>query len=414
MNRYEKETQHLFVSSERLFGSGGTQNHFKVELNDAPFHNTDSSILRLSLQQFNMCKNFANVNYTNNKIRMFMKGFTNTIGNQTITFANIDTIITIPCGYYATHNALATAFITEVKAVLDLRTGSNPNRSGTNDAVLTGTATISTDLRLICQLSMGDTGVIDTSTGNEVVFNWDEVPRFVCLNVPNGDYSYNTNGTNVLEDEQFNDSYILLGGRRIEEFEGTTASQIYNNSNAKVSLSSKKAGKICHIQSWYPMNNALHTCEYVYITSPQCHSQASNNLVEMSSSHAHKFISSNIIGKAMRVTNPSDGSVFYKIVDQSPFFTNITSSSVSTLTFDLKDSRGRPLPYESPSTTATTTLEAYSGDDQVRDGNTAVDMTLLMEKFVGNAPQKLQGYPAPNPQPNPNMRSNLTIPRKMC
>ena len=50
----------------------------------------------------------------------------------------------------------------------------------------------------------------------------------------------------------------------------------------------------------------------------------------------------------------------------------------------------------------------------MRDGNTAVDMTLLMEKFVGNAPQKLQGYPAPNPQPNPNMRSNLTIPRKMC
>ena len=408
MNRYEKETQHLFVSSERLFGSGGTQNHFKIELNDAPFKNDDSSILRLSLQQFNMCKNFANVNYTNNKIRMFMKEFTNTIGTQTITFANIDTIITIPCGYYATHNALATAFITEVKTVLDT------NRTGTNNAVLTGTATISTDLRLICQLSMGDTGVVDTSTGNEVVFNWDQVPRFVCLNVPNGVYSYNTiGGANVLGDEQFNDSYILLGGRRIEEFEGIKEAPIWDMT-AKVSLSSIAVDNVCHIQSWYPMNNALHTCEYVYITSPQCHSQASNNLVEMSSSHAHKFISSNIIGKAMRVTNPSDGSVFYKIVDQSPFFTNITSSSVSTLIFELRDSRGRLLPYEPPSKTATTTLEAYSGDDQVRDGNTAVDMTLLMEKFVGNAPQKLQGYPAPNPQPNPNMRSNLTIPRKMC
>ena len=339
---------------------------------------------------------------------MFMKGFTNTIGNQTIGFANIDTIITIPCGNYSTHNALATAFITEVKAVLDT------NRSGDNYADLDITANVSTDFRLACQLSMGDTGVVNMVTGNKVVFNWDEVPRFVCLNVPNGDYSYNTNGTNVLEDEQFNDSYILLGGRRIEEFEGTTASQIYNNSNAKVSLSSIADVSDCHIQSWYPMNNALHTCEYVYITSPQCHSQASNNLVEMSSSHAHKFISSKIIGKAMRVTNPSDGSVFYKIVDQSPFFTNITSSSVSTLIFELRDSRGRLLPYEPPSKTATTTLEAYSGDDQVRDGNTAVDMTLLMEKFVGNAPQKLQGYPAPNPQPNPNMRSNLTIPRKMC
>ena len=69
----------------------------------------------------------------------------------------------------------------------------------------------------------------------------------------------------------------------------------------------------------------------------------------------------------MRVTNPSDGSVFYKTVDQSPFFANITPTSVSTLAFELRDSRGRPLPYEPPSTTATTTLEAYSGDDQVRD-----------------------------------------------
>ena len=85
------------------------------------------------------------------------------------------------------------------------------------------------------------------------------------------------------------------------------------------------------------------------------------------------------------------------------------------MTFELRYSRGRPLPYEPPSTaTDNATLEAYEGDGQVRDGNTAVDMTLLMEKFVGNAPQKLERYPAPNPRPNPNMRSNLTIPRKMC
>ena len=399
MNRYEKETQHLFVSSERLFGSGGTQNHFKIELNDAPFKNDDSSILRLSLQQFNMCKNFANVNYTNNKIRMFMKSFTHTETN--IGFDDIDTIVTIPVGNYSTHNDLAQAFAVAVKEVLE-----NNAATGTTVATITPTGTAHIDKRLTCILNVADVG--------DEEFNWDQVPRFVCLNVPNGTYFYNvTGGAGVALDERFNDSYILLGGRRIEEFQGTKEAPIWDMT-AKVSLSSIAVDNVCHIQSWYPMNNALHTCEYVYITSPQCHSQASNNLVEMSSSHAHKFISSNIIGKAMRVTNPSDGSVFYKIVDQSPFFTNITSSSVSTLIFELRDSRGRPLPYESPSKIATTTLEAYSGDDQVRDGNTAVDMTLLMEKFVGNSPQKLQGYPAPNPQPNPNMRSNLTIPRKMC
>jgi len=401
MNRYEKETQHLFVSSERLFGSGGTQNHFKIELNDAPFQNSDSSILRLSLQQFNMCKNFANVNHTNNKIRMFMKAFTHSATG--IGFKDIDTIVTIPVGNYSTHNDLAQAFAVAVKKVLD-----NNTATGATAASITSTGTAHIDKRLTCTLDVANVGA--------EAFNWDQVPRFVCLNVPNGDYSYNTAGGRiVLGDEKFNDSYILLGGKRIEEFEGSQAAgaQIFNIS-PKTSLSSIAVTHSCHIQSWYPMNNALHTSEYIYITSPQCHSQASNNLVEMSSSHAHKFISSNIIGKAMRVTNPSNGSVFYKIVDQSPFFTNITSSSVNTLTFELRDCRGRPLPYEQPSTIATTTLEAYVGDEQVKDGNTAVDMTLLMEKFVGNAPQKLQGYPAPNPQPNPNMRSNLTIPRKMC
>ena len=306
MHRYEKETQHFFVSSERLFGSGGTQNHFKIELNDAPFHNTDSSILRLSLQQFNMCKNYADVNYTNNKMRMFMKGFTKAIGNTTITFANIGTIITIPCGYYADHPALAAAFIKEVEAVLD----GDTNRTGSNDAVLDVTAGISTDFRLTCQLSMGTTGVVDVATGETTAFAWDEVPRFVCLNVPNGTFFYNvTGGTGVAFDERFNDSCILLGGRRIEAFEGTPLAPIWDMT-AKVSLSSKAAGKVCHIQPWYPMNNALHTSEYIYITSPQCHSQAPNNLVEMSSSHAHKFIASNIIGKAMAVTNDWDGSVF--------------------------------------------------------------------------------------------------------
>ena len=144
---------------------------------------------------------------------------------------------------------------------------------------------------------------------------------------------------------------------------------------------------------------ALHTCEYIYITSPQCHSQASSNLVEMSSSHAHKFIAANFIGKAMRVTNPSDGSVFNKTVGQSPFFTNITAAFVNTLIFELRGSRGRPLPYEPPSRDTKATLEAHSGDDQVRDGNTAVGMTLLLEKFVGTAPQKLQVTRIPSTQP---------------
>jgi len=68
------------------------------------------------------------------------------------------------------------------------------------------------------------------------------------------------------------------------------------------------------------------------------------------------------------------------------------------LIFELRGSRGRPLPYEPPSRDTKATLEAHSGDDQVRDGNTAVGMTLLLEKFVGTAPQKLQVTRIPSTQ----------------
>ena len=53
-------------------------------------------------------------------------------------------------------------------------------------------------------------------------------------------------------------------------------------------------------------------------------------------------------------------------------------------------------------------------DTALKNGNSVVDMVLLVEKYVGNSPQKLQGFAPPESNPNPNLRSNLTIPRKMC
>ena len=103
------------------------------------------------------------------------------------------------------------------------------------------------------------------------------------------------------------------------------------------------------ITSWYPMNSALHTNEYIYISSHQVHSQASSSLENVSNEHAHTFITSNILGKALRHINPGH-SVSFRIVEPSPYFSNITSSFVNEIEIELRDHRGRPLSYPDVST----------------------------------------------------------------
>ena len=93
-SRYENQSQMLFVSSESGYETIGNQNHFRVNLNSMPFKNEDNTILRMSLKQFSLPKNFSNINKSNNSIRMFVKTF----ASQGITVPNLDTMVTIPEG----------------------------------------------------------------------------------------------------------------------------------------------------------------------------------------------------------------------------------------------------------------------------------------------------------------------------
>tara|TARA_R110000851_G_scaffold150975_1_gene292039 strand:- start:882 stop:2177 length:1296 start_codon:yes stop_codon:yes gene_type:complete len=423
--KYENQSQLLFVSSESGYETIGNQNHFRVNLNSMPFKNEDNTILRMSLKQFSLPKNFSNINKSNNSIRMFVKTF----ASQGITVPNLDTMVTIPEGDYVSHESLTDAFGKAIVAKLIEKV------TGFTTSNLTAAA-----VTIVYRNKVVNSGIEQPLLGSEYndfklhieitcstgSFAWGQPLKFQCLNVPTSTVYNLDNGSGALgivvsTTQLFNDSYILLGGKRIEEFQGDTTTPVYNITTPQTSFSSKAKNGATNkmvIASWYPMNSALHTNEYIYISSHQVHSQASSSLENVSNEHAHTFITSNILGKALRHIN-FDYSVSFRIDEPSPYFSNITSSFVNEIEIELRDHRGRPLSYPNvgnlPIGLSSNDYVAHTGDAQTKDGNTACDLTLLMEKFSNsNGVDSLRGLPEAPQIPNNNFQSNFSIPTRFC
>jgi len=432
MNKYESDSQLLFVSSEANFSNNGigNQNHFKVNLADSPLKNNDSSIIKLSVKELQLRKSWYNINKTNNKIRFSLEGFT-TGSSSDVVIPNIDTMVSIPVGDYVTHKSLIDAFgdaivakIVELTSALTrpllasefevtaktliYRNTADPNEKPQS-------AENRNDFRLVLELKSKNVGG----------WVWNKLPIFQFLNIPiAGTYNFNiTGGSALSDDERLNDSYLLLGGPRIESFVGTTANPIWSLSayDESLSVKIKTADALAIvIAGWFPMSETLNTLDDVYITSRQSHSQASSSLESISNQHAHNFIASNIIAKASREVEDSinDVGVFFKITQPSYFFSILTQPFINEIEFELRDHRGRPLPYNDTSTlpigVASGDLQSYTGPSQVTNGNSIVSLVILAEKFIGTAPNSLQGFPDPVGINNPKFGSNITFPNKLC
>ena len=434
MNKYESDSQLLFVSSEANFSNNGigNQNHFKVNLADSPLKNNDSSIIKLSVKELQLRKSWYNINKTNNKIRFSLEGFT-TGSSSDVVIPNIDTMVSIPVGDYVSHESLVDAFgdaivakIVELTSALTrpllasefevtaktliYRNTADPNEKPQS-------AENRNDFRLVLELKSKNVGG----------WVWNKLPIFQFLNIPiAGTYNFNVTGGSALsDDERLNDSYLLLGGPRIESFQGTIANPIWTLSTYDESLSVKiKNGsgnsRTLVLAGWFPMAETLHTLDDVYVTSRQSHSQASSSLESISNQHAHTFIASNIIAKASRDVQHSinDIGVYFKITQPSYFFSILTQPFINEIEFELRDHRGRPLPYNNPSTlpveVASADLQTYTGASQVTNGNSIVSLVILAEKFIGTAPNSLQGFPDPIGINNPKFGSNITFPNKLC
>ena len=430
MSKYEKDSELLFVTSEANFGNNGigNQNHFKVNLADSPLKNNDSSLIKLSVKELQLRKSWYNINETNNKVRLSMEGFSTGTGS-TVVMPDIDTMVEIPVGDYVTHESLVDSFGNAVITALINATNSplvagnlvataltevfrNVHSNGTNGVEIPKLGIYRNDFRLLIELDCTITDWV-----------WVKLPIFQFLNIPlANDYKFNiTDGASLKPNERFNDSYILLGGPRIEEFQGTIADPIWTVTTKKESLSVKKmTSRLLYIASWFPMSEVLHTLDDVYVISRQSRSQASSSLQSITNEHAHTFIASNLVAKASRDVQDSinDVGVYFKITQPSYFFSILSQPFINEIEFQLTDHRGRDLPYNPTDTVPVNAIadniQPYSGAPQIENGNSVVSLVILAEKFIGASPNSLDGFPDPVGIYNPKFGSNITIPNKFC
>ena len=413
--RYENQSQYLYINTEAGFGGLGDQlDKWRVDLNTSPFSNTDDTILRASVTQFHMCKNFYNINESNNAVRVIWKGYSMTAGSTLVVVNPTDVIVHIIPGDYTTHDQLCMALFNAIKPALDTAISSGTVTFATTNAETSmpnthrNRALSSRDdsAGRFFQLEPPDRYRFEGSfTCSNTNFRFNNLPVIQCLSIATNQtlFTKTTIGGSQVplvlpEIDFYNDSYALLGGRRIETFEERDTATLQ-------SFSTKKDDHVLYIQNWFPMNNILSTTPYLYLRSRNSRTQASSNLEEGSNPHNHSMINSSILAKIPRF-NARDGSVSY-VVDNSPYFTNITAQQLTNIELELTDAKGRPIPPAIPSEVRQTdTLVAIpDGVTQNKDGNGFCDMVLLIEKYQFNNPNALTGFGFTPPQLNPTQFS---------
>ena len=403
--KYENQSQLLFVNTEAGFGGLGDQlDKWRIDLNTSPFSNTDDTILRASVTQFHMCKNFYNINKTNNAVRVIWKAFNMTAGSTSVVINATDVVVHILPGDYTTHDQLAMAFFNAVKGALDTAVSggnitfatSNAETSMPNTHRNRALASRDDSAGRAYQLEPPDTYRFQGSfTCSNTAFRFNELPVIQCLSIATNEtlFTKTTVGGSQVpfslpEIDFYNDSYALLGGRRIETFEERDTATLQ-------SFSAKKDDHVLYIQNWFPMNNILSTTPYLYLRSRNSRTQASSNLEEGSNPHNHTMLNSSILAKIPRF-NARDGSVSY-FIENSPYFTNITAQQLNNIELELTDAKGRPIPsaLTSESVLSVNHVDPPDGVVQNRDGNGFCDMVLLIEKYQFNNPSALKGFGPP-------------------
>ncbi len=356
-------SQLVFVNTEAGFGTaGGNQiDRFKINFNTQPFEANDDSMLRVSVIQAHVARNWYDVHQQNNKIRFF-----NTAGASHAQAT--DAILEVPTADYPNYKTLVEAWATSIKTHLDA------NYFGS------GAVTISDTTVAYVARSLGSAGSSVPDAGTEVNLRkftmkftrsgsntFDSLPVIQCLNIPgSGDYTLTGSTTPLTLAEHFNDSYILLGGKRIETFEQTPTVSSFNVETANTNHE-------LIITGYYLIPPQVYTIDNLYLSCEIADNQATNNIVDAQEEHRHEATHSTILAKIPRIGEPGrsgsgPNNQCYKLYENNNafYFTNVTSNFLNSLIFKVTDHRGRPLPV-------------IEGSDV--DGNVFLDMTLKVEKI---------------------------------
>ena len=336
-------SQDIYVSTQQS-GSASAQgsddgfNRFRIAMNSNPLTTGNNQYGRLSVTQFSAYRNFYYVNEWNNKVWL---RYTQADG-QTIA-----KIIELTKGDYATIGEIAAEFSTQIIANL-ASVAAFTVKSGTQ--------------RPIANFTKGDSGTgifgvtLETSGAAHGITN---------IQLQCRQYLQDPNLT-VFQREQgpygFNDSYALLGGKRIGvQNETANSFTVVNGATDEIVIT-----------GFFPMQRT--TTQYLYMSC----SENTSNMESQNISAAQPLSDTHIVSSSIIAKIPINDTLIGFQQDQStPFFVELDNRHISEILFEIKDHHGRTVDMIRP--------------DITTEGNMFSDMVFNWEVYSrGGNPHELQ------------------------
>ena len=336
------KSQDIFISSQQSGDTGASAkqefNSFKVCFNQHPLTCSANQFVRLSLTQFWSYRNWYYVNKTNN---LFV---------VRDSAGNVEGDFSLSPKDYGNIGDISTEFGTQLAAAFTAMksTGNFPavNFSFTS----TSTAPTTTG-------GTGDRLMRVRITGDATVGN------FVNAVIQTPQYYSAT-------ENDFNDSYALLGGKRVSDgTDKTTKSFTITN----------PSGNHLDIVGFFPIQRTTTPFLYLRCSHNGSNLETQNNENYQSTQDEH-IINSTIIAKLP----VSDTAVSLQFDALSPYFVDLESRFISELDFRITDGHGRPIPL--------------INQDVDIEGNLFVNMTIKANTYeTPPSPYELQTSPPPVP-----------------
>lgn len=334
-------SQDIYVSTQQS-GSASAQgsddgfNRFRIAMNSNPLTTGNNQYGRLSVTQFSAYRNFFYVNEWNNKVWVTcVKG--GAAKNAVIELTKQD---------YGSIGDIAADFSTKLIAAFLAMTGV--------------TFTVKTDTQNpIAGYIKGDTGTgifgVTLETGSAHGISSIKIQTRQYLQDSTLGASVPAQGA-----YGFNDSYALLGGKRIGVQDATANS-----------FTITEAGTEITVTGFFPMQRT--TTQYLYMSC----SENTSNMESQNISAAQPLSDSHIVSSSIIAKIPLNDTLLGFQQDQStPFFVELDNRHISEILFEIKDHHGRTIDTIADSTT---------------DGNMFSDMVFNWEVYSrGGNPHELK------------------------
>ena len=349
-------SQDIYVSTQQS-GSASAQgsddgfNRFRIAMNSNPLTTGNNQYGRLSVTQFSAYRNFFYVNEWNNKVWV----------NCVFGGLSKNALIELTKQDYGNIGDIAAEFSTKLIAALLAM-------SGVAFTVKDGTQ------NPIAGFTKGDTGtgifdvVLETASGAAHNVTGIKIQTRQYLQDPNIAASVPAQGA-----YGFNDSYALLGGKRIG-----TQNALANS----FTIDPVSVAREIRVTGFYPMQRT--TTQYLYMSC----SENTSNMESQNISAAQPLSDTHIVSSSIIAKIPLNDTLLGFQQDQStPFFVELDNRHISEILFEIKDHHGRTIDTIADSTT---------------EGNMFSDMVFNWEVYSrGGNPHELQA-----PVKNYNIEQN--------